>query len=347
MTPVEITQDGGPLNEHTMETDQGLAFLYSVFGGGYFEVSAKYGGVPIVLTFPYTATKRQAQVVWTGTNCGGTSIRGATRTCTVAPRDTSLRLTSLAWSFDPDSTSVPNVEDPRGEIAGPLASSSWSGTVVASGNMRVIANVGTFAVDTMSAKLLIAPRTPSSMGVLSFTQHNTTMSDSVVSLANLGLTGQVISFGGSPGASVQDDGPNDGYWWFGSLTSLVWVDTVWINYPAMLVNSAFWMGHQASPPAGVCSRSFVAGSGENQLKRRVEKHEGTNADAGSHVLWQRDTVTSLMSTIQARLERTLSSTDLTHSQWMSRLFGVTYAQFFTIDTTRNDPITTLGCTLVF
>jgi hypothetical protein len=106
--------------------------------------------------------------------------------------------------------------------------------------------------------------------------------------------------------------------------------TVLINYGQMAVGSGLYNRHQ-EPAPDRCEPGFIGGSGEQQLRRRVERHEGTNWETGSHVGVRHQWLNDRMSLIRQNFEAVVSTIPLSENAMFTQLTGSTFDEFISAD----------------
>jgi hypothetical protein len=324
---VELPEESGASTRTFVPT------THSPHGGGTVQVTYEYNYVTYEDEVQVNSP-RVAYLVFTGSGCGGTGIRGFSVSCTVTPYDTSYRITEVEWTFEPTGNSRVNTVE-RAPIAGPVASSTWAGQVVQAGNMRVQTYLNSVLVDTL-VTIGITPRSEASIGWLdSALTVNTLVQANPGLWSDLGLTESVLNIVPAAVGGVTDFGPNHGYYWHQTgaqpiLKNVTLRHTVSINYPQFESGSSLHLRH-VSPGAGVpnpCPASFIISNTGSGLKRSVEKHEGTAWEANSHVGFARAWFADRKAGLQSRFESFVSEqSGLTNEEYWELLTNATHAAF--------------------
>jgi hypothetical protein len=174
--------------------------------------------------------------------------------------------------------------------------------MAASGTVRVTATQNGNPIGPYELEVEVTDRNATTMGWIDSLIEVDTISLAetlVVTGADLGETESFFLYSGDPWTVIQD-GPNQGWLLPGELYARHF-NPVGNLSPATSQNK--------------CNAGVIVGAGEYDLRRSIEKHEGTNWDPGSHTAARRATLAAEKAVAQSAfeiyvVENTPSETDL-------------------------------------
>jgi hypothetical protein len=238
-------------------------------------------------------------------------VRGDELSCTLDI--TGAQLTDIRWRYISEETFWQDLDSvTRTAVTGPVQSSTWAGTIAAPGTVRVTAVQNGNIVGPFEADISVTSRAANSIGWIdSVLVVDTTYSvpGPVATGEDLGYTETFFEYVGVPWTVIGDDGPNHGWLLPTDFSQARQRHVVHINAGQTKTTGELYSRHnnpvepfspataQNKCPAGVIIS--IASSG---LRNRLNTHEGTNWDAGSHTGTRRATLAAEQTDAQSWFE---------------------------------------------
>ncbi len=238
--------------------------------------------------------------------CNNSSVvRGSGIQC---PLTASGSMTNIRWTFTPTGTMPVTLQPVNFHEDGPANTSTWNGTMVQEGKIKVVAFVG--GADRSDSVIIgIVARASSSISdavAVAIATVDTLRRDTVTLGEHLGVT--TLRYDSLHVETSTDTthgtGPNLGYSMRNRM-NLVINPLIRVNTGQMASNTNLYLRHDPinNPPSGSCTTTFVASTGGLEFQVRAHEGVGSSPAANSHTGWSRQWVTANQDSLRRGAER--------------------------------------------